>query len=65
MYGGSSALRKKRDSKRRWIARCRIGRPIPRLAIMNFELDRKFKFMASESSYLTDYYVAVGEIDKN
>lgn len=35
---------RKRDSKRRWKARCRIGRMIPLTAIVNHRLDRWFVF---------------------
>lgn len=35
---------RKRTSKRRWKARCRIGQMIPKLAIVNHRLDRWFTF---------------------
>lgn len=35
---------RKRTSKRRWKARCRIGRMIPYLAIFEHKLDRWFTF---------------------
>jgi len=35
---------KKRVSKRRWKARCAIGREIPAIAIVEYELTRWFKF---------------------
>lgn len=35
---------KKRDSKRRWIARCRLGKAIPFLVIMEHGLGARFVF---------------------
>lgn len=35
---------RKRDSLRRWKARCRIGRRISSVAILNYRLDQWFKF---------------------
>ena len=38
------ASRKKRVSKRRWKARCRLGKLIPLIAIVEHQLDRYFTF---------------------
>lgn len=35
---------RKRTSKRRWKARARLGKPIPRYAIVEHRLDRVFHF---------------------
>jgi len=37
-------MRRKRTSLRRWKARCRIGRIIPAIAIVDHRLDRWFSF---------------------
>lgn len=37
-------MRRKRTSKRRWIARCRLGAAIPRWAIYAYKLDKRFSF---------------------
>ena len=50
---------RKRTSKRRWKARCRIGRMIPQWAITNHRLDRWFVFMAaiySNHDYLRAFW---------
>jgi hypothetical protein len=49
-------MRHKRDSKRRWRARCRIGRPVPLEAIENFSLTCWHRF-ACVNEY-THFYVA-------
>jgi hypothetical protein len=36
---------RKRTSKRRWKARCRLGKPIPALVMVDFELAIWFKFV--------------------
>jgi hypothetical protein len=41
---------KKRASKRRWKARCAIGRDIPALAIINHRLGRWFDFVNLDPS---------------
>ena len=55
---GGAAKRKKRVSLRRWKARCRVGRVIPRLAIVEYGLDRWFDFRPSPNSYNMDVWVA-------
>jgi hypothetical protein len=47
----------KRASKRRWKARCRIGRMIPATAIMEHKLDRWFRFEPVNIN--ADFYRAV------
>lgn len=48
--------RKHRESKRRWKARCRLGREIPRVAIVEYGLNKWFRFECV--SYLTEMYKA-------
>lgn len=50
---------KKRTSKRRWIARCRLGRSVPALAIYRHGLDKRFVFEVSNVNW--DTYTAVAE----
>jgi len=38
----------KRVSKRRWKARCRLGKPIPRWVILDYSLTKWFDFHALE-----------------
>lgn len=47
---------RKRDSKRRWKARCRIGRAIPGIVIVEHQLDRWFVFLLLNVN--ADFYVA-------
>ncbi len=47
---------KKRTSLRRWKARCRCGRWIPKEAILNYDLTRWFDFACA--NYLSEYYTA-------
>lgn len=49
---------KKRISKRRWKARCKAGRIIPREAILDHCLDRWFVFVRVGDLHC-DYYRAV------
>lgn len=49
--------RRKLTSKRRWKARAAIGRAIPLVAIMQFELDKWFKFEGADD-YCFLYRVA-------
>jgi hypothetical protein len=46
----------KRTSKRRWKARCRLGREIPRWAILEHRLDRWFLFLPIDAN--RDFYRA-------
>lgn len=50
---------RKRTSKRRWKARCHIGRAVPRMAIENYDLTRWFVFAAI--SLHSEMYKAVGQ----
>jgi hypothetical protein len=47
---------KKRTSLRRWKARCRAGRWIPRVAILNYDLTRWFNF--THVNHAAEYYRA-------
>lgn len=58
-FGGYEELadmRRKRDSKRRWKARCRLGRSVPLEAIENFSLTRWYAFECVND--YTHFYVA-------
>ena len=48
---------RKRDSLRRWKARCRIGRVIPEIAIETYRLRRWFWFLPAGNPML-DFYTA-------
>ncbi len=54
-------FRRKRDSKRRWKARCIIGRLIPREAIENYSLTQWFRFFYYD--LLTETYTAERKAD--
>jgi len=45
---------RKRTSLRRWKARCRAGRAIPLIAIVERQLERWFRFRCI--NYLTEHY---------
>jgi len=47
---------RKRDSLRRWKARCRLGRYIPKVAIYNFRLNKWFFFDPVNPH--TEFYIA-------
>jgi hypothetical protein len=51
---------RKRDSLRRWKARCRLGRAVPRKAIVNHRLHLWFLFELRD--VMTDYYYAKGRL---
>ena len=48
---------RKRDSLRRWKARCLLGRAVPKLSIVEHSLDRWFSFILRD--FNTHYYFAV------
>ena len=51
---------RKRTSKRRWKARCALGRKIPLTAIMNYELDRWWQFEHA-APMIAEYYRATAK----
>jgi len=53
-------MRPRDVSKRRWKARCRLGREIPLEAIANHRLTRWFKFEAV--SFFREYYRATSKV---
>ena len=55
-YNEEADLMRKRDSLRRWKARCRIGKAVPRLAIVNYGLCQWFVFSMRDT--VTEYYYA-------
>lgn len=56
--------RRKCDSKRRWKARCRIGRLIPLTAIREHKLDHLFLFAEARDMAYCDIYVSLGELPR-